>query len=56
MLDYQDVLFYVESKNKREDAIYSTKTKFEKQEVEQLRIKTVLFVNKIKSILKDSFL
>ena len=50
-LDYQDLLFYVESKNKREDAAYSTKVKFEKKEVEQLRIKAALFVSKIKSIL-----
>ncbi|MBI3033098.1 HEPN domain-containing protein [Candidatus Woesearchaeota archaeon] len=50
-LDYQDVLFYVESKNKREDAAYSTKSKFDKKEVEQLRIKSALFVSKIKSIL-----
>lgn len=52
-LDYQDVLFYVESKNKREDATYSTKTKFEKREVEQLRIKAVMFVSKIKNILNE---
>jgi len=54
LLDYQDVLFYVESKNKREDATYSTKTKFDKPEVEQLRIKAALFVSKIKSILKNA--
>ena len=53
LLDYQDVLFYVESKNKREDATYSTKTKFGKQEVEQLRIKSNLFVAKIKNILNE---
>jgi len=52
-LDYQDVLFYVESKNKREDATYSTKTKFERKEIEQLRIKAVLFVSKIKYILNE---
>ena len=52
LLDYQDVLFYVESKNKREDATYSTKIKFDKSESEQLRIKATLFVSKIKSILK----
>jgi uncharacterized protein (UPF0332 family) len=51
LLDYQDVLFYVESKNKREDATYSTKIKFSRQEVEQLRIKSNLFVAKIKNIL-----
>ena len=51
-LDYQDILFYVESKNKREDATYSTKTLFDKKEAEQLRIKAVLFVNKIKFMLQ----
>ncbi len=50
-LDYQDVLFYVESKNKREDATYSSKTKFDKKEVEQLRMKAILFASKIKMIL-----
>lgn len=53
MLDYQDVLFYVESKNRREDATYSTKTRFSKQEVEQLRIKANSFVTKIKNILNE---
>jgi uncharacterized protein (UPF0332 family) len=52
-LDYQDVLFYVESKNKREDATYSTKTLFDKKEVEQLRIKAILFVNKLKGIIQN---
>jgi uncharacterized protein (UPF0332 family) len=54
LLDYQDILFYVESKNKREDATYSTKIKFDKPEVEQLRIKAALFVSKIKSIIKNT--
>jgi len=52
LLDYQDVLFYVESKNKREDATYSTKMKFDKSEAEQLRVKAALFVSKIKMMLK----
>ena len=52
-LDYQDVLFYVESKNKRENATYSTKRTFDEKEVEQLRIKAVLFVNKVEQILKN---
>lgn len=56
MLDYQDVLFYIESKDKREDATYSTKLKFNQSEAEQLRVKAVLFINKIKLILKDNFL
>ena len=51
LLDYEDILFYVETKNKREDASYSTKTVFDKKEVELLRIQAVMFVNKIKDIL-----
>lgn len=51
-IDYQDLLFYVESKNKREDATYSTKSRFDKNEIEQLRIKAVLLVSKFKSILE----
>ncbi|NQV09360.1 HEPN domain-containing protein [Candidatus Woesearchaeota archaeon] len=51
-LDYEDVLFYVESKNKRENATYSTKTLFDKKEVEMLRIQATMFVNKIKEILE----
>jgi uncharacterized protein (UPF0332 family) len=52
-LDHQDILFYVESKNKREDATYTTKMRFDDKEVEQLRVKATLFVNKIKGILRD---
>ena len=44
-------MFYVETKNKREDATYSTKTKFDKKEIEKLRIQTTIFVNKIKDII-----
>ena len=51
-LDYHDLLFYVESKSKREDATYSTKYKFDKPTVEKLRLKAILFVNKAKDILK----
>jgi len=48
------LLFYVESKNKREDATYSTKSKFDKNEVEKLRIKAILLVAKFKSILEKT--
>jgi uncharacterized protein (UPF0332 family) len=48
LLDYQDLLFYVEAKHKREDASYATKTRFDKAEVRQLRIKAALFVSKVK--------
>ena len=53
LLDYQDILFYVESINKREDASYSTKTKYTQQEVEQLRIKATMFISKVKDILNE---
>ena len=51
-VDYKDLLFYVESKNKREDASYSSNLKFDKKDAEGLRVKAVLFVSKIKEILK----
>ena len=54
LLDYQDILFYVESKNKREDATYSTRLIYTKQEVEQLRIKATFFVSKIKNIIEEN--
>ncbi len=52
-LDYQDLLFYVESKNKRENATYSTKYEFDKKTVNDLRLKAISFVNKVKDILKE---
>jgi uncharacterized protein (UPF0332 family) len=53
LLDYHDILFYVETKNKREDASYSTKIYFDKAEVEDLKLKTILFVSKIKELLNS---
>lgn len=46
MLDAKDLLFYAESKQKREDAQYSTKINFEPKGTENIRLKTLLFVNK----------
>ncbi len=51
-LDYQDLLFYVQSKNKREEATYSSNYKFDKTTVNGLRLKAMLFIGKIKDILK----
>ncbi len=51
-LDYEDILFYVESKIKREDATYSTNLLFDKKEVEKLRIQAALFVDKIRDMIK----
>lgn len=52
-LDYFDLLFYVETKNRREDAAYSAQILFQKKEVEQLKLKASLFVDKINQIIKD---
>ncbi|HLC47362.1 MAG TPA: HEPN domain-containing protein [Candidatus Nanoarchaeia archaeon] len=53
-IDYQDLIFYVESKNKREDATYSSKRLYDKSMVESLRIKATLFVDKVKGIIKNA--
>ena len=52
-LDYKDITFYVRSKNEREKASYSSNLQYTKKEVEDLRLKTLLFVNKIEEIIKD---
>ncbi len=54
LLDYKDILFYVESKNKREHATYSAKIAFDKKDVDPLKMKAALFVSKIKTLLKGT--
>jgi len=51
VIDYEDVLFYVETKNKRESATYSTKTAFDKNDVEKLRIQILCLSTKPKTFL-----
>ncbi len=51
-LDYQDLLFYIHSKNRREEATYSSSYKFDRKIVEELRLKAISFVNKVKEILR----
>lgn len=53
MFDAQDILFYVESKQKREEASYSTKIKFDPKEVNNLKLKTTLFINKVDKIINS---
>ncbi len=53
-LDNNDVLFYVQSKQEREKASYSSQIAFDKKLVQELRLKTLLFVNKGKEIIKKS--
>ena len=52
ILNYEDLKFYVEAKNKREHATYSTKTIYDKKETELLRIKTTLFFSKLQRIIE----
>ena len=51
---YQEILFYTQSKQKREDATYSTQIKFDKTLVNELRIKTALFIDKAKQIIENT--
>ena len=53
-LDNNDILFYVQSKNEREKASYSSQIAFDKKLVSDLRLKTLLFVNKGKEIIEKS--
>lgn len=50
-LDYQELLFYIQAKNKREEATYSSKYKFNKKTVEELKLKAILFINKAKEMI-----
>jgi uncharacterized protein (UPF0332 family) len=52
-LDYSEITFYVQAKEKRENASYSTKIKFDKIIVNELRIKAALFVDKAKQIIEN---
>jgi len=52
-LDYQDLLIYVNTKDKREEASYSSRYDFDKNHVEELRLKTADFINKARRILNN---
>lgn len=53
-LDTQDILFYVEAKNKREEASYLTQTSFDKNTINSIKLKTILFINKANEIIDNS--
>ncbi len=53
-LNYQDLLFYVHSKDKRGEASYGTKYNFDKGDVEMLRKKTIEFIDKARKILQNT--
>ena len=52
-LNNEDILFYVKSKEEREKASYSSQIIFDKENVEDLRVKTLEFVSKAKNILSQ---
>ena len=52
-LDAEDILFYVQSMKQREDASYSTKVLFDKKKVNDIKLKTLFFVNKAKEIISS---
>ncbi len=53
-LNYQDLLFYVQLKDKREEASYGIKYNFDKNDVEELRLKTIQFIDKARRILQNT--
>lgn len=52
-LDNEDILFYAQSKNERKKASYSTRILFEDANIEDIKLKTIMFVNKAREILKQ---
>ena len=53
-LDTQEIVFYVQAKERRQDASYSTRIIFDRQLVSELRIKAALFVDKAKRIIENT--
>ncbi len=51
-LEKEEVSYFVEAKDKRETASYGISEEFNKKESEDLREKTILFVNKVKMLLE----
>jgi uncharacterized protein (UPF0332 family) len=53
-LTYQDLLFYIDAREKRKDASYSPRFLFSKEEVEELRQKAMAYIVKVELILKEN--
>jgi len=51
-LDKEEVTYFVEAKNKRETASYGISEEFSKNEAEKLKIKAIIFINRVKEILE----
>jgi uncharacterized protein (UPF0332 family) len=52
-IDYNDVAFYVQAREKRELASYSSSFSFSKKEIEKIIDETIKFVNKTEEILEN---
>ena len=51
-LDYNDLLFYLDIKQKREISSYSTNYRFDRQHIDKIRKQTLKLVNKMRDILE----
>ena len=51
-LEINDILFYAQSRNEREKASYSSSYIINNKTVNEIKLKTILFVNKAKEILE----
>lgn len=53
-VNYEDILFYTDSKNMREKASYTSMTIFNNIDIHEIQNRTTKFVRKIKNIIKKS--
>lgn len=51
-LDKEEVTYFVEAKSKRETASYGISEEFNKNEAKKLKVKMIIFINKVKEILE----
>lgn len=52
-LDYKDLLFYLDIKQKREISSYSTNYRFDRDYIESLRTQSLKLINKMRDILDE---
>src|SRR6056297_3401046 len=52
-LDYKDLLFYLDIKQKREISSYSTNYRFDRDYIESLRTRSLKLINKMRDILDE---
>ncbi len=52
-LKEEEIKFYTSVKNERQKASYSTKISFEKEDIEDLRLRTIEFITKIRLLIDN---